>query len=82
MEFSKKIFFGVSLVALIVVFFSLYMIWKTNDLYPLRYLIPAVFGEISVATGFYFNKAKAENRIKIEKGMDIEKEKRDYHDEI
>ena len=65
-EFSKKIFFGTSLVALLVVLFSMYMIWETKDTYSLAYLIPAVFGEISIATGFYFNKAKAENKIKIE----------------
>jgi len=66
MEFSKKIFFGISLVVLLVVLFSLYMVWETKDTYTLAYLIPAVFGVMSIATGFYFNKAKAENKIKIE----------------
>jgi len=65
MEFSKKIFFGISLMVSLVVLFSLYMIWETKDLYPLGYLIPAIFAEMSIATGFYFNKAKAENKIKI-----------------
>jgi putative thiosulfate sulfurtransferase len=43
------------------------MMWKTKDLTPLAYLIPAWFGEMSVVTGFYFNKAKAENIIKLKK---------------
>lgn len=32
-----------------------------KDISPLAYLIPAVFGLSSVAHGFYFWKAKAEN---------------------
>ena len=31
------------------------------------YLIPAVFTELGVGTGFYYSKAKAENRIKLRK---------------
>lgn len=43
------------------------MVWRTNDLSPLAYLIPAVFTELGVGTGFYYSKAKAENRIKLRK---------------
>ena len=43
------------------------MMWQTKDLTPLAYLIRAWFGEMSVVTGFYFNKAKAENIIKLKK---------------
>ena len=68
MEYSKKIFLGISIMVAIVVGFSCYMIYITRNLEPLRYLIPAVFAELSVATGFYYNKAKSENLIKIEKG--------------
>jgi hypothetical protein len=32
-----------------------------GDLTPLAYLIPAWFTALSVALGYYFNKAKAEN---------------------
>lgn len=28
-------------------------------------LIPAIFGEAATATGFYYSKAKTENRIKL-----------------
>ena len=38
-----------------------------DSLSPLAYLIPAVFTELGVGTGFYYSKAKAENRIKLRK---------------
>ena len=66
-EFSKLIFFFVTFFIVILTVFSLYMMWKTKDLTPLAYLIPSWFGEMSVVTGFYFNKAKAENIIKLKK---------------
>ena len=66
-EFSKLIMLVVGAVTVIVTAFTLYMIWKTQDLSPLGYLIPAVFAELSVGTGFYYSKAKAENKIKLRK---------------
>ena len=71
MEFSKKIFIGISILTAIIVIFSMVMIYRTNDLSPLSYLIPAVFAEMATATGFYYNKAKIENKIKILKGDGI-----------
>lgn len=49
------------------------VVWKTGDTSPLAYLIPAIFAELATATGFYYSKAKAENRIKLRKkyGPDI-----------
>lgn len=64
-EFSKLIMLTVGAVTIVVVAFTLFMMWKTQDLSPLAYLIPAVFTELSVGTGFYYSKAKAENRIKL-----------------
>ena len=64
-EFSKLIMLTVGAVTIIVTAFALFMMWKTQDLSPLAYLIPAVFAELSVGTGFYYTKAKAENRIKL-----------------
>lgn len=66
-EFSKLIMLVVGAVTVIVTAFTLYMVWKTQDLSPLGYLIPAVFAELSVGTGFYYSKAKAENKIKLRK---------------
>ena len=72
-EFSKAIFAGVSAVALAVTLFSCALAWITRDTSVLCYLIPAVFAELASATGFYYNKAKAENRIKLSapNGADI-----------
>ena len=64
MEFSKKLFISVSVVNLVVLAFALIMIWKTHDLSPLAYLIPSVSAEFATATGFYYSKAKAENKMK------------------
>ena len=65
MEFSKKIFIGVSIATISVAIFSMYMMYKTNDLSPLSFLIGAVFTEFATATGFYYWKAKNENIIKL-----------------
>lgn len=40
------------------------MVYKTCDTSPLMYLIPSVAAEFSAATGFYYWKAKAENKAK------------------
>lgn len=66
-EYSKLIFSLVVAMTALIVAFTLIMVWRTNDLSPLGYLIPAVFAELAAATGFYYSKAKAENRIKLRK---------------
>lgn len=66
-EFSKLILICVGGVTVLVTAFTFIMVWRTNDLSPLAYLIPAVFAELGVGTGFYYSKAKAENRIKLRK---------------
>lgn len=72
MEFSKKIFVVVSLIGIFVVLFSAYMIWKTGDLTPLAYLIPATAAEVATGTGFYYAKARAENEIKLSQRKESE----------
>lgn len=64
-EFSKIILSVVGAVTIFVTAFTLAIIWRTGDTSPLAYLIPAVFAELATATGFYYSKAKAENRIKL-----------------
>ena len=66
-ETSKVILFIVGAVTVGVTAFTLIMVWKTENLAPLSYLIPAIFAELATATGFYYSKAKAENRIKLRK---------------
>ncbi len=66
-EYSKVSYSLIIALTAVVVVFTLIMVWRTNDLSPLGYLIPAVFAELAAATGFYYSKAKAENRIKLRK---------------
>lgn len=74
MEFSKKIFIGITVGVIFITLFTCCMTWRTNDLSMLAYLIPAMFTEFATATGFYYWKAKNENVIKIGKNCDNEGE--------
>lgn len=68
-EFSKAILICVSVGVILVSGFAMYMSYKTQDTSILSYLITGVFAELATATGFYYNKARAENEIKIQKGF-------------
>ena len=72
LEFSKKILLFAAGVNGVVIAFTLLMIWRTGDLSPLAYLIPAVAAETATGTGFYYSKAKVENRIKLMRANKIE----------
>lgn len=64
-EFSKIfLLLSVSL-AIYIVTVSTVLMFRTNDLSPLSYLIPAIFAELATCSGFYYWKAKSENQIKI-----------------
>lgn len=65
LEFSKKILIVAAVINISVIAFTCVMIWRTGDLTPLAYLIPAVAAEVATGTGFYYNKAKLENKIKL-----------------
>lgn len=79
MEFSKILFIITSVLTAAVVIFSMIMMWRTLDLTPLSYLIPACFGELATATGFYYSKAKAENKIKLMKSNGVEPTNEDFN---
>ena len=66
-EFSKKILIVAGTINTVVIGFTMVMIWRTLDLTPLAYLIPSVAAEVATGTGFYYSKAKVENRIKLMK---------------
>lgn len=66
-EFSKKILIVAGIINAVVIGFTMVMIWRTLDLTPLAYLIPSVAAEVATGTGFYYSKAKVENRIKLMK---------------
>lgn len=71
MEFSKLIFAFVSTIYIVVIVYSLVMMAITFDLTPLAYIIPATATELATATGFYYWKARAENKIKLKKEYDM-----------
>ena len=70
-EFSKKIFNIVITLFIIVIFYAMALMWKTNTTDGLMYLIPAVGTLASVTIGFYYWKAKMENMIKLSKENNI-----------
>ena len=74
MEFSKKIFFIVITLFVIVLAYSMALMWKTGITDGLAYLIPSVGTITATAIGFYYWKARAENTIKLSKmhGMTLE----------
>lgn len=88
MEFSKKIIIFICAFSVIVTAFSIVLMWRTNDLSALAYLIPSVFTELTAATGFYYWKARTENKIKLlkkygniaEKAIESESEKSKYNE--
>ena len=80
LEFSKKIFIWTSIATSIITIFAGVMVWRTNDLSPLMYLIPAMFTELATATAFYYSKAKAENKIKLMKYYRIEPNNEDFNE--
>lgn len=61
METSKKLLVFASAFAVAVTAFTFVAVIVTRDASPLTYLIPSAFGLLSVAYGFYYWKAKAEN---------------------
>lgn len=66
-EFSKIIVVIVSVMTLAVMTFTCYMVYDTKNLEPLNTLVTVVFGAFATSTGFYYSKAKIENRIKLRK---------------
>lgn len=65
MEFSKKILIFVGIVNIIVIAFSIILMWRTMDTSPLCYLIPSVAAEVSISTNAYYSKSRRENILKI-----------------
>ena len=76
MEFSKILIWLAFLLCLGVTVFGFALMWHTGDASGLAYIIPAAFGELATATGFYYWKAKNENRIRLmqKHGLKVEKD--------
>lgn len=71
-EYSKKILTFGWWVFIGVIVFTLIMVWRTENVEPLVTLITVLGGAVAVGEGFYYNKAKAENKIKLMKENNIE----------
>jgi hypothetical protein len=79
-EFTKKIMIAAIVINICVTVFACVMMWRTEDLSPLGYMLTADGGALSVAFGAYAWKEKAANRnkyamlyvdkIAVEHGMD------------
>lgn len=65
-SFSKILCIVVILLTIVISAVTIGLTIYLNDLTPLEWLIPSVFAEASVISGFYSYKAKAENKIKLE----------------
>ena len=79
-EFSKKILIVAGVMNAVVIIFTMVMIWRTLDLTPLTYLIPSVAAEVATGTGFYYSKAKVENRIKLMKQNKVKPNETNFTD--
>lgn len=66
-EFSKILWAISFAFAAGITLFSCYMAYITMDTSVFAYLVPAVYAELATATGFYYNKARAENVVKLKK---------------
>ena len=62
---SKILLRNSDIMAAVTVIGTFVVVFVTRDTSPLAYLIPAVFGLSTIAHGFYFWKAKAENLHKF-----------------
>ena len=54
-EMSKLIFWILSGMILVVLLFSMVLMWATKDTTALAYLIPGAFGAYGIAIGFYYD---------------------------
>lgn len=64
-EFSKRFAIAILILTCIITIYSCILMYKTGDLSSLSILITAIFAELATSTGFYYSKAKEENKIKL-----------------
>jgi hypothetical protein len=81
-EFSKIILMVAGVINIIVIAFTLIIVWRTLDLTPLAYLIPSVGAEVATGTAFYYTKAKVENRIKLMKANKVQPDENSFNDNL
>jgi hypothetical protein len=65
LEFSKKIFVGLSALVGGVAVFMCVMVWRTEDTSITQALVDNAFDLLKIGVASYFGKAALENRIKL-----------------
>jgi hypothetical protein len=65
LEFSKKIFLGLSVLVGLVTAFICIMVWRTEDVSITQALVDNAFALLKVGVVSYFGKAALENKIKL-----------------
>lgn len=66
-EYSKLILRWLISIQTLIVVSSIGLMIYVQDVTPLEWLIPSMSAELSISIGFYYNKAKRENELKIRK---------------
>ncbi|SHO50051.1 hypothetical protein [Anaerocolumna xylanovorans] len=82
-EFSKQIMNEAKTECWVITAIGVFFAWKGLDVTLFSYLIPVSWGGYAIARAFYYNKAKAENAIKLRKayekaGLDSEPAKEQF----
>lgn len=84
MEFSKLIFFVNTILVLCITIWGMWLFSVAVfneimvDFTPVVTLFGVVYAEYGTCTAFYYNKAKAENKLKIKKSLGIKITKEDF----
>ena len=78
MEFSKKIIAVLLFLEAFVVISCCVVAFRIGDIEIFKVLVPSVFASTATGIGFYFNKAKLENKIKLMKSADVKITKKDF----
>lgn len=68
LEFSKLVVILIMIIAVSSLIVSNILMFVTQDASALAYQIPSAFGLLATTAAFYYNKSKAENKLKILKG--------------
>lgn len=80
-EFSKKLCIAILATEVAVILFTCIMVFVTQDLSPLPTLITTVAAATATCLGFYFNKAKLENKIKLMKDNDVKPTEKTFEED-
>lgn len=81
-EFSKRIILHLGIAVEIQLVIANILMFITQDLSPLMYIIPLMQAVLGLGLGFYFKKAEAENKIKLMKENNIELTQETFKEEI